>query len=249
MIINSLTTKQVVIRIIAIVSLVEFLVMSVFAVIDNDVNPFVIATVDIILLAALSTPLIFFLVITPFVKARDDALDQLSYQAITDPLTKLSNRRSIYTKLETFMASAVRHKFRGAIFLLDLDGFKFINDAYGHDSGDAVLVEIANRLRSRVRVDEVVGRLGGDEFILVINHLDANGDINRNMVSHIGEELVTLLSQPVYFNDKKLPISVSIGVRVFGHDEIDVGSAIKDADIAMYRAKVAGKGQCVVFEG
>ncbi|MEH6633793.1 MAG: GGDEF domain-containing protein, partial [Halopseudomonas aestusnigri] len=107
--------------------------MFVFAIIDSEVNPFVMAAVDIILLAVLSTPLIFFLVITPFVTARDDALEQLSYQARTDPLTKLSNRRSIYIKLEAFIASAVRHKFCGAIFLLDLDGFKFINDAYGHE--------------------------------------------------------------------------------------------------------------------
>jgi diguanylate cyclase (GGDEF)-like protein len=236
------------IRIIAIVSLVEFLIMLAFGILDYEANIYVKAAADIFFLTILSAPLIFILVIIPFVKARDEALEQLSYHATTDPLTKLSNRRSINIQLKKFIVSAVRHKFCGAVFLLDLDGFKYINDTYGHDTGDAVLVEIANRLRSRVRFDEVVGRLGGDEFILLINYLDANKHIVRNTVLQIGEQLVTQLSMPVYFNDKKLSIGVSIGIRIFGPEEIDVGSVIKDADIAMYRAKKAGKGQSVVFE-
>ena len=245
---NSLTTRQVIIRIIAIVSLVEFLIMMAFGILAYEANIYVIAATDIVLLAALSTPLIFILVVTPFVKARDEALEQLSYLAKTDPLTKLPNRRSIDIQLEKFIASTVRHKFYGAVFLLDLDGFKNINDIYGHDAGDEVLVEIANRLRSRVRLDEVVGRFGGDEFILLLNNLGANEHIARNAALRIAEQLVTLLSMPVHFNDKKVSIGVSIGIRIFGLDEIDAESAIKDADFAMYRAKDAGKGQSVVFE-
>ena len=222
--------------------------MLAFGILHCEGNIYVIAAIDIFLLAALSTPLIFILVVTPFVKARDEALEQLSYLAKTDPLTKLSNRRSISIQLKKFIASTVRHKFYGAVFLLDLDGFKYINDIYGHDTGDEVLVEIANRLRSRVRFDEVVGRFGGDEFILLINNLDTNEHIARNAALRIAEQLVTLLSMPVYLNDKKLSIGVSIGIRIFGLDEIDAGSAIKDADFAMYRAKEAGKGQSVVFE-
>ena len=222
--------------------------MLAFGILDYEANIYVIAATDIVLLAALSTPLIFILVVTPFVKARDEALEQLSYLAKTDPLTKLPNRRSIDIQLGKFIASTVRHKFYGAVFLLDLDGFKNINDIYGHDAGDEVLVEIANRLRSRVRLDEVVGRFGGDEFILLINNLGANEHIARNAALRIAEQLVTLLSMPVHFNDKKLSIGVSIGIRIFGLDEIDAESAIKDADFAMYRAKDAGKGQSVVFE-
>ena len=222
--------------------------MLAFGILDYEANIYVIAATDIFLLAALSTPLIFILVVTPFVKARDEALEQLSYLAKTDPLTKLPNRRSIDIQLGKFIASTVRHKFYGAVFLLDLDGFKNINDIYGHDAGDEVLVEIANRLRSRVRLDEVVGRFGGDEFILLLNNLGANEHIARNAALRIAEQLVTLLSMPVHFNDKKLSIGVSIGIRIFGLDEIDAESAIKDADFAMYRAKDAGKGQSVVFE-
>ncbi len=111
-----------------------------------------------------------------------------------------------------------------------------------------MLVEVANRLRSRVRLDEVVGRLGGDEFILLINNMDTSKHIARNAALGVAEQLVTLLSMPINFNNIKLTIGVSIGIRIFGLDEIEAESAIKDADIAMYRAKEAGKGQCVVFQ-
>lgn len=248
MAINSLTTKQVIIRIIVIVSLVEFLIMLVFGIFKYEANIYVVAGTDILLLAALSAPLIFVFVVTPFVKARDEALEQLSFQAKTDPLTKLPNRRSIDVQLDKFIASTVRHNFYGAILLLDLDGFKHINDVYGHDVGDKVLVEVANRLRSRVRLDEVVGRLGGDEFILLIDNMDTNKHVARNAALGVAEQLVTLLSMPINFNDIKLTIGVSIGIRIFGLDAIKAESVIKDADIAMYRAKEAGKGQCVVFQ-
>ena len=248
MAINSLTTKQVIIRIIVIVSLVELLIMLAFGIFKYEANIYVVAGTDILLLAALSAPLIFVFVVTPFVKARDEALEQLSFQAKTDPLTKLPNRRSIDVQLDKFIASTVRHNFYGAVLLLDLDGFKYINDVYGHDAGDMVLVEVANRLRSRVRLDELVGRLGGDEFILLIENMDTNKHVARNAALGVAEQLVTLLSMPIKFNDIKLTIGVSIGIRIFGLDEIEAESAIKDADIAMYRAKEAGKGQCVVFQ-
>jgi two-component system cell cycle response regulator len=244
---NSLTTKQVIVRIIAIVSLVEFLIMLALGIVDYEANIYVEASADILLLATLSTPLIFLLVITPFVKARDEALKQLSYLANTDPLTKLLNRRSIDIQLNKFIANAVRHKFYGAVLLLDLDDFKNINDVYGHDAGDKALVEIADRLRSRVRLDEVVGRLGGDEFILLINNLDADEHVARNAALRVGEQLVALLGAPINLDDTKISIGVSIGVRIFGFDEHEAESAIKDADFAMYRAKESEKRQCVVF--
>ncbi len=244
---HSLTTRQVIIRIIVIVSLVELSIMLTFGIFKYEANIYVVAGTDILLLAALSTPLIFFLVVTPFVKARDQAFEQLNYLATTDSLTQLSNRRSIDNQLDKFIASTTRHNFYGAVLLLDLDGFKNINDVYGHGEGDKVLIEVANRLRSRVRLDEVVGRLGGDEFVLLINNLDTNELIARNAALRIAEHLITLLSMPINLKDTKLSIGVSIGVRIFGLDEIDAESVIKDADLAMYRAKEAGKGQCVVF--
>ena len=221
--------------------------MLALGIVDYEANIYVEASVDILLLAILSTPLIFILVITPFVKARDEALAQLSYLANTDPLTKLLNRRSIDIQLKKFIASSVRHKFYGAVLLLDFDDFKNINDVYGHDAGDKTLVEIANRLRSRVRLDEVVGRLGGDEFILLINNLDTNEHIARNTALRVAEQLVALLGAPINLDGTKLSIGVSIGIRIFGFDELEAESAIKDADLAMYRAKESEERKCVVF--
>jgi diguanylate cyclase (GGDEF)-like protein len=243
----SLTTTQVIIRIIAIVSLVEFLILLAFDYVHYEANIYLEASVDILLLAALSTPLIFLLVITPFVKAQDEALMQLRYLANTDPLTKLLNRRSIDIELKKFIASAVRHKFYGAVLLLDLDNFKNINDVYGHDAGDKALVEIADRLRSRVRLNEVVGRLGGDEFILLINNQDADERAARNAALRVGEQLVALLGAPINLEGTELSIGVSVGVRIFGFDANAAESAIKDADLAMYRAKQSESRQCVAF--
>ncbi len=222
--------------------------MLAFGFLDYEVNVYVEAGTDILILAAFSTPLIVILVVNPFVKARDDAIRRLNDLAETDPLTKLLNRRSIDIQLHKYIAGAARHKFYGALLLIDLDGFKAINDAHGHDAGDRVLVEIANRLRSRVRVDEVVGRLGGDEFILLLNNLGTDENIAREAVLRIAGQLVDLLSMPINYKDNKFSVGASIGVRIFGFDEIEVKSAIRDADIAMYRAKEAGKGQCAIYE-
>jgi len=222
--------------------------MLAFGFLDYKVNVYVAAATDILALAAFSTPLIVILVVTPFVKARDEAIRRLNNLAETDPLTKLPNRRSIDTQLHKFIASAVRHKFYGAVLLIDLDEFKYINDAHGHAAGDKVLVDIANRLRSRVRADEVVGRLGGDEFILLINNLHTDESIARKAALRIAEQLVALLSMPIHYDDRKFSVGASIGIRMFGLDEIEAESAVQDADKAMYRAKEAGKGQCVIYE-
>jgi len=230
-------------------SLVEFIIMLAFGVLGYETHSiYVQAATDIAILVVFSTPLIYLLVITPFVKARDQALEQLNYLAQTDPLTKLPNRRSIFTELEKFIASTVRHKFYGAALLLDLDGFKEINDEYGHAAGDEVLIVVAERLRSRVRVDEIVGRLGGDEFILLINNLDSQEQMARYKVMNIAEQLVSLISMPVAYRDLQLKIGVSIGIRIFGVTETGSESIIKDADTAMYRAKQSGKGRCNIFE-
>jgi diguanylate cyclase (GGDEF)-like protein len=215
----------------------------------DDRSIYVQAGADIILLAAISTPFIFALVINPFVRDRDKALKQLRYLAQTDPLTKLPNRRSIFIEMEKFIAGATRHRYFGAALLLDLDGFKEINDQHGHDAGDHVLVEVANRLRSRVRLDEVVGRLGGDEFILLISNLDIDQQQASDKVLMVANQLIGLLSEPVNYHNKQLKVGVSIGVRIFGSEDVRTGDVMKDADTAMYNAKKSGKGRCVIFDG
>jgi diguanylate cyclase (GGDEF)-like protein len=182
----------------------------------------------------LSIPAIYIWVIKPFVHARDDALAQISHLALTDPLTQLANRRLISKHLGTIIAGRVRHKDYGAILLIDLDGFKPVNDDHGHDAGDALLVEIAARLRSIVRSEDVAGRLGGDEFVVLIYRLSADERIAHDMALRISENLIRMVNKPFDFNGKILQVGASIGIRLLGFEEMDTVAAMSEADIAMY---------------
>ena len=135
--IELLSTKQVVIRITAIMASAELVIMLALHSAPFPINHFVEAFLDVTLLVALSTPPIYIWVIKPFVKARDHALDQVGLLAFIDPLTQLANRRHLLTQLDRMAASCIRHKIYGALLLIDLEGFKLVNDEHGHDAGDA----------------------------------------------------------------------------------------------------------------
>lgn len=243
-----LTTKQIVVRITVIISATEFFIMLVFGVLPYNMNTYVEAILDVVTLAVFTTPLIYIWVIRPFVQARDEALAEISRLAHLDPLTQLANRRFILQHLKKIIASNVRHKQYGAVLLLDLDGFKLINDVYGHYAGDTVLVEIAKRILGITRAEDMVGRLGGDEFIVVLNHLDMDKRGAHDKVVNISRKLINLVNLPVESNNSTLQVGVSIGIRLLGMEAVDAEKAISEADSAMYRAKQAGKG-CVVFYG
>lgn len=243
-----LTTKQVVLRIAAIVSAVELLIMLVLGVIPLQANTYLAAVLDVTALVLLSVPPIYLWVIKPFVDARDEAHAQISHLADVDPLTQLANRRLLSKHLEKTVAGIVRHKIYGALLLLDLDGFKPVNDVHGHDAGDAVLIEIAKRLKSITRAEDVVGRLGGDEFVVLINHLDADKRIAQDKASRIAQELINRVNKPIDFNGATLHVGASIGIRLLGFEELYTETAIGDADSAMYRAKREGKGGIAFFE-
>lgn len=244
----SLTTSQVVLRIVTIISSVEFLIMLFLGTYPLNTNIYSQATLDLILLASFSTPLIYILVIKPFVTARDDALAHISYLAHTDSLTQLPNRRLLSIHLEKHLASTIRHKIRGAFLLMDLDGFKEINDVHGHDAGDVVLVEVAKRIQSNTRSEDVTCRLGGDEFVILIQHLDTDEEVARNTTGLFAKKLVDAINQPIQFNHTTLTITASIGVRLLDFEEQDTKSVIREADSAMYHAKQAGGDRAVFFE-
>ena len=134
------------------------------------------------------------------------------------------------------------------MLLIDLDGFKLVNDSYGHEAGDAVLVEIAKRLQSIVRSEDIVGRLGGDEFIVLLHRLGGDERLAHDRALRVAETLIKTISKPFYFNGKTLQVGASIGVRLLGFEEQDTETAISEADSAMYRAKEAGRGCAVFFE-
>jgi two-component system cell cycle response regulator len=243
-----LSKKHVTIRVAAIVASAELFIMLVLEVIPHEAELYSEAILDVALLAVLSTPLIYLWAIKPFVTARDEALAEISHLANVDPLTQLANRRLLSKFLERDVASNVRHKFHGVVLLVDLDGFKLVNDAHGHDAGDAILIEVAKRLQSITRSEDIVGRLGGDEFVVLISRLDADERIAHEKALRIAEKLIYLVRNPVHFNGKKLHVDASIGIRLLGFEQVDIETVIREADIAMYRAKQAGGGRAVFFE-
>jgi diguanylate cyclase (GGDEF)-like protein len=243
-----LSTRQVLVRIAAIVVSVELLIMLALVVAPHTDHPYWEAVLDVASLALFSTPLMYLWVIRPFVTARDEALAQINRLAHIDPLTKLANRRLLSKHLERDIAGSDRHRSYAGLLLIDLDGFKLVNDTHGHEVGDAVLVETARRLQSITRDEDVVGRLGGDEFVVLVNRLADDEQAARAKALQISKKLIELINEPVEFDGGTLHVGASVGIRLLGFGRIDTGTAMREADVALYRAKQTGRGCAVVFE-
>ena len=152
-----------------------------------------------------------------------------------DALTGLPNRKLSYEFAERLLNSARRRHARVAVLFIDMDHFKPINDKYGHEVGDAVLQEVARRLKSCVRGEDTAGRLGGDEFLAVLSHIDVAAD-----VAHAAQHLLASLSQTYHVGHLALHSSPSIGISLFPEDGSDLDTLLQHADVAMYHAKEAG---------
>lgn len=162
--------------------------------------------------------------------------EQLDYLAHHDPLTDLPNRLLLQARLEHSLAAGAREKRKLALLLLDLDGFKKINDSLGHPTGDKVLIQIAQTLKKRVRAQDTLARIGGDEFIIVMDGIKENSD-----VIHHAEEILTVLSEPIIFDNHELLITASIGISLYPQDASDIDTLMRNADSAMYKAKEQGR--------
>lgn len=158
--------------------------------------------------------------------------------ALHDPLTGLPNRRLLEDRIETTVQHARRNQQKAAVMYLDLDGFKAINDTYGHAYGDEVLKIVAQRLLATSRKEDTVARLGGDEFMVVL------GDVNSlEDAQGPAAKLVEAVAQPFFINDLTLRLSTSIGISIFPDDAQTVEALISIADYALYEAKRAGKNR------
>lgn len=162
----------------------------------------------------------------------------IHFLAYHDQLTGLGNRHFLQVELDKEIARAKRRNERIALLFIDLDGFKAVNDGWGHEAGDALLVAMAERLRQHVRGEDLVVRLGGDEFLVVAPGLD-RGESCSVMVGR----LLTVLAQPVALGDDECAVSASIGVAFFPENGGDLGGLLHAADRAMYQAKRAGKNE------
>lgn len=172
------------------------------------------------------------------VKEREEAQAQLILQASHDPLTGLPNRRLFQERIDQAEAAARRHQQGLALFYLDLDGFKAVNDRLGHHAGDELLKTIAARLRQALRQEDVVARLGGDEFAVLISHTT-----EPELLGSIATKLITAVAQPVVIDQQSATVGVSIGIARYPQDATEASTLLRSADQAMYQAKNAGRGQ------
>ncbi|MGE5471528.1 MAG: diguanylate cyclase domain-containing protein [Bacteroidota bacterium] len=158
------------------------------------------------------------------------------HQANYDALTGLANRRLLNHRLEQMITDARRCREIIALLFVDLDGFKAVNDAYGHEAGDCVLQETARRLQTGIRDSDLAARLAGDEFLIVLRYL-----ASRDHAGTVAGKLLESLTSPCRFHGENLRVSASIGISLYPDDANNAEELVKVADQAMYRAKEAGK--------
>jgi diguanylate cyclase (GGDEF)-like protein/PAS domain S-box-containing protein len=168
--------------------------------------------------------------------------DRLSYQAQHDALTGLPNRFLLEDRLQQAVAYANRHRSGLAVLLLDLDGFKYINDSLGHQAGDQVLVEVSRRLRSVTRQADTLARIGGDEFCLVLSDVHKHNDALR-----IAQTCLDVLRKPILIAERDYSVSASIGISCYPQHGTEPEVLQQHADTAMYHAKFNGKNGFQVF--
>ncbi len=167
---------------------------------------------------------------------RKRAEQQIEYQAYHDELTGLANRRLFQEHLTLALALAQRRHRPVSVLFLDLDHFKVVNDSLGHTIGDALLKEIATRLRTSVREGDVVARVGGDEFTIVLQELEKKED-----AATMAQRVLRIIAEPIDVEGNRLYITTSIGITVYPEDGEDAETLLKNADNAMYRAKAVGR--------
>lgn len=167
---------------------------------------------------------------------------RLNYLAQFDPLTGIPNRQFFNDQITRATARARRDGRKVGLLYLDLDNFKIVNDTLGHDSGDRLLQEVADRIRRSVRTGDVIARLGGDEFAVLMEGLATPREVEA-----VANGLLEVVSQPYHVNDRQLAITTSIGITMYPNDNSDTQMLLKNADIAMYQAKESGRNNFQFF--
>lgn len=168
--------------------------------------------------------------------------EELSFTSLHDSLTGLPNRYNLYSQLKLMVANANRYERKFAVLFLDLDHFKNINDTLGHNVGDALLKAVSHKLKSMIRENDIVARIGGDEFIIILNDFNDSGSLEQ-----VISKILDAFHQEWAVQKHFLRLSTSIGVAIYPDDSTEINELMKFADIAMYKAKSEGRDQFSFF--
>lgn len=178
-------------------------------------------------------------------KGADEAIRQMAFQ---DALTGLPNRRLLVDRLQQALLSSARHKRSGALLFLDLDKFKHLNDTLGHEVGDQLLQQVAQRILKNVRAVDTVARIGGDEFVVLIADLSESQSDAKLHATQVGQKILTALNEPYDLGPHRHSSTPSIGATLFTGAEKSPADVLRQADMAMYEAKAKGRNRLRFFE-
>lgn len=179
---------------------------------------------------------------------RKAAEEEIHLLAFYDPLTRLPNRRLLLDRLKQALASNARSRRNGALLFIDLDNFKSLNDSLGHDVGDQLLQQVGERLMACVREEDTVARIGGDEFVVMLDGLSGQIIEAASQSEAVGEKILATLNQPYSLAGHEYHNTPSIGAVLFGDQKLGIDELMKHADIAMYQSKKAGRNTLRFFD-
>ncbi|NEX63747.1 EAL domain-containing protein [Noviherbaspirillum sp. 17J57-3] len=182
------------------------------------------------------------------VSERKIAEEEVQRLAFYDPLTGLANRRLLIDRLKHSLARLRRQQRCAALLLIDLDNFKLLNDTAGHDRGDALLREVATRLRQSVRSSDTVARIGGDEFVVLVELQTRSGEVSARRAASVADKVLRAMCVPFPLTDLLHHASASVGVTLLDGTINDVGEALRQADLAMYQSKSRGRNAVSFYD-
>lgn len=182
------------------------------------------------------------------ITARKEAEAQIEYLAFYDPLTGLANRKLLQDRIHQATAASARSLQHGALLFIDLDGFKSVNDMWGHSIGDQMLLQAAQRMKQQMRAGDTIARLGGDEFVIVVQNLGLDRDGAAHQAAVIADKVLDCYIQPFSMDGHEFQGGASIGITLFRDEPLSSDALLGQADSAMYRAKADGGNACRYFD-
>lgn len=192
--------------------------------------------------------------VTHYVGTQTDITEEKQAQAkieslaFFDPLTRLPNRRMLLDRMQQALALGQRTGLHSALLFIDLDNFKALNDTRGHNVGDLLLQQVAQRLSTCVRAGDTVARLGGDEFVVMLENLSDSADTAATQAEAVGEKVLALLNRPYELDGQAHHSTPSIGITLMGNGASSVDEFLKQSDLAMYQAKKSGRNAVRFFD-